>query len=297
MTVNTGKPRQIVYADQVCNDNILINTDYRQGVLVNQRGQLQYTAEWWQPAFDMHKLCGGMAELLPEGVRLTKDTNAEYVMLMTRVEPYKIENGKTYCLSMQIDGEIYNTTFTTPLTQTQWMNTPHVAGSIGYDTDAGVYNVTYTIYTGDVNPVIQAAKLEQGKICTLQLEQPDPAAELLKCQCYLERLGNTFSESLTPWVYVPNGQTYALFPIYYSRKRIIPTIMFNEGAYRLLIANAQTGNIVSGTDNFTITINELPTENMVNISVTFDALGADAYIKLQRLDNKDNAFMLVSAEL
>lgn len=184
MTVNTGKPRQIVYADQVCNDNILINTDYRQGVLVNQRGQLQYTAEWWQPAFDMHKLCGGMAELLPEGVRLTKDTNAEYVMLMTRVESYKIENGKTYCLSMQIDGEIYNTTFTTPLTQTQWMNTPHVAGSIGYDTDAGVYNVTYTIYTGDVNPIIQAAKLEQGTISTLHLEQTDYTETLRKCQYY-----------------------------------------------------------------------------------------------------------------
>lgn len=191
-----------VSTEQLCNHNELINADFWQGRLVNQRGQTVYNNYGY--FIDMWVMGDGVTCILEEdGLRISN--HSDYYNGIWYLTEKPLQAGKDYTISLNI---LDNTNVFTLFVQ-------HCGGEYYNDVNegvigTGVYSKSFTHATSPYITKIaislapqseiklQAAMLEYGDISTLHNWHGDYAIELLKCQRYLyalPRLSTFFVET------------------------------------------------------------------------------------------------------
>ena len=202
------------------NPNILHNWDFRNPV--NQRGQTEYivngyTINRWAQSGPSLELVNGL------GIRLT-GVSAGY-LIQTHENPSAYLGG-TYTLSVMHDDEVYSSTFTLPNTLTP--------GSVGIKATpfgnihigvAATYIRAVITVSANTTAIIQAVKLEPGKVSTLPNDAPVVhAVELPKCQMHQVLGAVNFDQSrlIRAAVVAPN---YLLFDVTLPQTlRVLPAI-------------------------------------------------------------------------
>ena len=176
--------------ESMYNPNLLINTDFRNPV--NQRGQSEYTAAW-EYCIDMWLLGGDGQVYVNEGYLKIIGAFDQYIDYRIPVGTavtftVKLRNGNLYSKTLimdvkeqvyKIEGtEIYATLF---------------AGETPDDSKYTRVRFYFPLQERDDN-FVQTIKVELGPFSTLANEVVDYAAELRKCQRYLQVIPayNTF---------------------------------------------------------------------------------------------------------
>lgn len=93
----------------LCNDNLLINSDFRHGA-INQKGQTSYSANTYA---DAYKYCIDMWMISNSGVGNTVTVNDDSITLATSLRYYfdrQLEDG-TYALTISFNGVVQTRTF------------------------------------------------------------------------------------------------------------------------------------------------------------------------------------------
>lgn len=195
----------------MCNPNLLINTDFRNPV--NQRGKSSYILGSTKYEYCLDMCAGGnLTVTIHNGyVNLKSDKNERYKRLGWRIEPlakgtYTIsarikvneKNGRVglyYSEDLIVSSARYTEipaagfegiiqfTFTVEDKQINWCG----AEIVGQNTTADYYDID-----------IYAVKLEKGAFSTLANEVVDYAAELRKCQRYLQAANGVITKSGSP---------------------------------------------------------------------------------------------------
>lgn len=170
-----------ILEERPINNNLLINSNFanpvnQRGVTVNTWDKAKYGYDRWVLSTD------GVLVTLNGGITLNSGA------VFQRVEFPEKHLGKTYTLSANIDGEIYQTTFTVPSTfPAEYINLGKIS------TKKGGYimaNIGPTDFQGAnihlSNETLYWVKLEEGKIATPYVPRLY-AEELALCQRYYWR--------------------------------------------------------------------------------------------------------------
>ena len=208
--------------ESMCNPNLLINTDFRNPV--NQRGQSEYSVNTGDiRTIDCWTLQGNFSSatlVVDTGMVIFKSTGGNQG-IKQNIEKEKMQVGEYYTISLFVDGVILSDSF--KFDGTDIIKEYPANNMISYAT-INSENVI-TIYplvkcgTESKNFLIRASKLELGTFSTLANEVVDYAAELRKCQRYLQVIPayNTFRA-----VYVDNSGLKFNIPI--EGMRINPSL-------------------------------------------------------------------------
>lgn len=176
------------HTDSMCNDNILINTDFTHPV--NQHGQSEYTGygytiDMWQSEGPTVKIEDGCIAISGEG------------SVVQKTELYLIKSllGKTVTLSIMTDDYMIHTvTFDMPKTiGTNTFASPGiyfdgVTAQIVLFWDQQVYQTCRFTLGPDATIRLKKIKLELGTVSTLKNEVVNYAEQLRKCQRYYLRI-------------------------------------------------------------------------------------------------------------
>lgn len=171
----------------MCNDNILINTDFTHPV--NQHGQMEYTGygytiDMWQSEGPTVKIEDGCIAISGEG------------SVVQKTELYLIKSllGKTVTLSIMTDDYIIHTvTFDMPTTTgTNTFASPSiyfegVTAQIVLFWDQQVYQTCRFTLGPNATIRLKKIKLERGTVSTLKNEVVNYAEQLHKCQRYYQK--------------------------------------------------------------------------------------------------------------
>ena len=235
----------------MCNPNLLINTDFRNPV--NQRGQTSYTGVGY--GIDMWKVSddtGAIVTVKPDCVNFTSSEILKYKRFAQLTE-LTLEAGRTYTMSclcnvLSYSGEAYfrpsdknggpvGANISKRITKTglQVLQTTFTPATDfeNVRTEFLVMNKTTDALSVDM----YMWKLELGSFSTLANEVVDYAAELRKCQRYLQAFGS----DITPATIVTANTIYFMLPTK-EEMRIKPSIVSTEN----LIVQTKTSVKQSG---------------------------------------------------
>lgn len=152
---------------------------------INQRGQTSYAGSG--QAFDRYIIENHVtATLQATGIRV--QTTTMYVGLTQRVPVNRIEAGKTYTMSIIVDGTLYSTQFVADGSG-NWFSALYLDGLDWYVPmrhTSDYWEVKVINSLGNIDHIVSAAKLELGTVSTLANDAPpDFWEELRKCLRYL----------------------------------------------------------------------------------------------------------------
>lgn len=204
-----------VSTEQLCNHNELINADFRQGRLVNQRGiTFASTGDYSMQSVDLWGV-GWYTDLTlhEDGLVIASNTNHSPGMILQKFEHPEDYINKMVTISAIIDGYIVSASgICNP--STYYPATEYNGARIDI-TENG-----YRILTFNTNKV-SAVMLEYGDISTLHNWHGDYAETLQKCQRYYERIGLGINAKIGG----TNGKTCITITHKFAvEKRITPTI-------------------------------------------------------------------------
>lgn len=183
------------HTDSMCNDNVLINTDFTHPV--NQHGQMEYatlgnrrvyTIDMWSFA-NGHNDNGTTITVGSNGITITNDGNVFVWEQM--LEPVRLKLGETYTLSVELhDGTIK----TLSCVVEKFMDSPEIvlaencfADMYNYQAGDGLFSVRI-LGTMNGSITIKSIKLELGTVSTLKNEVVNYAEQIWRCQRYFYKL-------------------------------------------------------------------------------------------------------------
>ena len=238
----------------MCNPNLLINTDFKNPV--NQRGQSEYTDAW--------KYCIDQWLLGGDGQVYVNDGYLKIIGAFDQYINYKVPEGIAITFSIKLlNGNIYNKTFVMgEEEQTSKIEGTEIYATLfaGETPDNSKYTrirFYFPLQETESNSVL-SVKIELGSFSTLANEVVDYAAELRKCQRYLQKGTASFNTEFEgSVVYIPTG-------LLENTMRIAPTVRY--------YTKFGEGTVVNGHDNlygkingiFESKINRLPAIDVDN---------------------------------
>lgn len=211
---------------------------------INQRGQTSYAGSGY--AFDRYIVETYVtATLQATGIRV--QTTVLYVGITQRVPVNRIEAGKTYTMSVIVDGTLYYTPFVADGSG-NWFSALYIDGLDWYVPmryTSNYWEVKVINSLGNIDHIVSAVKLELGTVSTLANDAPpDYGTELRKCQYYYRELSATSSIALAAWAYSSNTCTvYNLFGVGNEMRTNSPTIAAS-GTWQV---QTQAGTLINVT--------------------------------------------------
>lgn len=257
--------------------NLLDNSDFRDPV--NQRGFSSTTSTGESMGIDRWLFSvnsGGSLSLTADGL-VCQNAN-----LIQKIESKLLDSSKEYT-------QVFWLSDGTPVFPTKL---------IEFNYSSGVGRVVYYGITG----TIAAAALYEGSYTADTLPAYVPkgyAAELAECMRYFERLGVVSSEILGTVAFAKSGAKSVIISMQYQPKRVgKPTLVFGDvSKYRLLFMDAVNASVFSASA--ISSFDEISVQSpFASFRVTIpNPLDRDCWVRLQREDNSDGAYIDVNADM
>ena len=254
-------------------------------------GTQKYACDRWYDTYGF----GSFSFDESQGLTIACWTNHAY--LVQKINGASLLHGKTVTLAIQLsDGTVY--------VKSGVFNSSGASFQIVVDNGK-----TFTLYYDRAEFVVTSgsltvkwAALYEGSYTADTLpacQSKGYAAELAECQMYFERLGVEGSETLGTVAFAKSGAKSVIISMQYQPKRVgKPTLVFGDvSKYRLLLMDAVnasgfSANQISIFDEITV---QSP---FASVRVTMpNPLDRDCWVRLQRVDNSDGAYIDVDADL